>query len=102
MIRVDIDETRLGRLFPAFLLVDAAGTILSTGPALRRHMPELALAARLAEQFRIEAGDGTVPLAALADSGQLVQLVALQSGMRLSGSVIALDRGYLFAMRYVP
>lgn len=102
MIRVDIDETRLGQLFPAFLLVDAAGSILSAGPALRRHMPELALAARLAEQFRIEAEDGTAPLAALADSGQLVQLVALQSGMRLSGSVIALDRGYLFAMRYVP
>jgi signal transduction histidine kinase len=102
MIRVDIDETRLGQLFPAYLMVDPANSILSAGPALLRHMPELNSPANLAEHFRIEADDATEQLADLASNGRLVQLVSRRSGMRLSGSVLALERGYIFAMRYVP
>lgn len=102
MIRLDIDEARLGALFPAFMQIDSDGTIVAAGPALRRHMPDIACPARLTDHFLIERDIDPGQLGDLARDGGLLQLAARKSQVRLSGSVLVLAGGYLLAMRYLP
>lgn len=102
MIRLDIDDDRLGALFPAFMRVDRDGVIVAAGPALRRHVPDLVCPARLTDHFLFESGSDVSQLDKLARGGQLLQVVARQAHIRLSGSVLRVAGGYLLAMRHVP
>ncbi|MFC3175507.1 response regulator [Novosphingobium bradum] len=97
MIHLELGSERLGRLFPAYLCVGAAGTIRSAGPALRRLAGDWVLGAALDQVL-----EDTPDLALSAAADKPVQLRLRQPALSLSGSVIAAGGDYLLALGIVP
>lgn len=102
MVAIEIDNARLGQLFPAFILIDPQGSIAALGPSLLRHFPGITPGSQLADHFKLDDGFDEARLADLAASGDLLQLVCRTGTLRLSGSVVATGSGYLLAVRHLP
>lgn len=101
-MRLDISEDRLAELFPAFLIVDRVGSILTLGPSLARQMPELTQGAKLAEHFAFADPVAYSDFPQLALTGTLLELKSFDDRIHLSGSLLAVEANYLLAVRHLP
>lgn len=97
MIRLELDSSRLGHLFPAYICIASDGTICSIGPALRRIAGD-GLSGRLLAEVVEDAPD----IAGAAFAGKPVLLRTLDPSLTLSGSAIALDGCLLLALGILP
>ena len=101
-MRLEIDETRLGLLFPAHIIVDRDLVVRHCGPSLARQMVALTPGQFLLDHFHWMGGGGPEAIADLAADGRAIQLNSLCGRVRLTGSVLAIEQGYLCALRNVP
>lgn len=99
---VELDAAVLDHLYPAHLIVDHHGMILSTGPSISRQDVAILPGTRLADHFRSNGAGGVVELDRFARQHDMLQLRSHAGVMVLSGSVVAIADGYLLAMANMP
>lgn len=99
---VELDAAVLDHLYPAHLIVDHHGVILSAGPSIRRQDAAILPGTRLTDHFRSNGAGGVVELDSFARQRDMLQLRSHAGAMVLSGAVVAIADGYLLAMANTP
>lgn len=100
-MRLDFSEERLGRIFPAFLLIDIDLTLLAVGPSIRLQDPAILTGQHLFDHFRLLGGLERLNLMQLVESGGTIQLGSTSGRIVVSGSVIDVEDDFLLAMNNV-
>ena len=101
-MEIEIDESALRVLFPAFVILDDAGRIREFGPTIARRFPAVAGGDRIETHFTISGAAPDGDLSALAGSSQTFTLVGHVDQARLVGTVLRCSAGLLLTLRMSP
>lgn len=98
-----LEPEALARLFPAHILIDHDGRILRFGPAVGHNIPAMQVGDLLTDHCGIVNSVGEPGFLALArHSGRIVQLRARETGVVLTGAIVAGGPRILLAMHLSP
>lgn len=98
----ELGQAQLARLFPAFIAVDGGLAITAVGPSLQRQLPGLSPGAPISRAFDWSGEFSRDSLLPLADRAETIVLVSRCGKVRLSGTVLRDDEGFVFALRHAP
>ncbi len=97
-----LGDGALGRAFPAFVRIDAAGVLTAVGPSLRRLAPQIAPGDAFARHFSIERPADAADLASLAREAHSVTVRIDALELSLVGLVVEESDGFLFLVSHAP
>jgi len=101
-MEIEIDESALRVLFPAFVILDDAGRIREFGPTIARRFPAVAGGDRIETHFTISGAAPDGDLSTLVGSSQTFTLVGHVDQARLVGTVLRCSAGLLLTLRMSP
>lgn len=101
-MHIFLDHVLRNEIFPANILIDKSGQILSKGPVVKRLYPNIAPSQNVSDHFYILASDQSIPIDKLNEIRGLVRLEPKGPGTSLSGWLIGTQDGYFLALRVSP
>ena len=93
-------EDQLENLFPCYILTDQELVLRSVGRSLRKLIPDAAAGVPLTHCFKIERPRSGFDPAVAARRSSALQFKSMDGRVNLVGTVIEVERGYLFCMAH--